>query len=271
MEVGYCRAVPLTISSLTLYPVKSCAAVPVRHLRFGHAGPEWDREWMIIGGDGKFVTQRELAALAHVKPFLDFEAGVLRLTFGGQRHGVEVPLVSASKPIEAEIWGDVVPALDEGVEAANWLSAALGVPLRLARITAAQRHRTGADPRAVRFVDSYPLHVACLSSLDDLNRRLPSPIGIDRFRANVVLAGGAPWSEDNWTALRIDGSTFRLGKRCERCVITTVDPHTALKGPEPLKTLAGFRRNAKNKIEFGQYLHTSVGAELTVGMDVEAL
>jgi uncharacterized protein YcbX len=226
---------------------------------------------MITGGDGKFVTQRELPALAHVKPYLDVDAGVLRLTYEGQRHGVEVPLTPAGALIESEIWGDMVPALDEGLEAADWLTAALGVPLRLARITAAQRQRTGADPRSVRFVDSYPLHVACLSSLDDLNARLPSPIGIDRFRANVVLAGGAPWSEDNWTALRMGGATFRLGKRCERCVITTVDPHTARKGVEPLKTLAGFRRNAKNKIEFGQYLHSSPGAELTVGMDVEAL
>jgi uncharacterized protein YcbX len=260
--------VTFRIATLTLYPVKSCAGIAVSQLRCGLAGPDWDREWMIVDSMGKFVTQRELPHLALVKPNLDLDRGLLRLSFAGEKLSVEVPLSSEGSAIETEIWGDSVPALDEGKAASQWLSQCFGAPLRLARITPRHRHRNGADPRSVKFVDSYPLHLASLASLVDLNRRLVQSVTIERFRANVVITGGEAWQEDDWGSLRMGGISFRVGKRCERCVITTVDPITAEKSAEPLKTLAGFRRNAKDKIEFGQYLHTPDGAVLSVGMDV---
>ncbi|MGZ3670282.1 MAG: MOSC domain-containing protein [Bdellovibrionota bacterium] len=259
----------LAIEALTLYPVKSCGAVPVNRLHFTSAGPQWDREWMIVTGDGKFITQREMPRLALVHPHLDFAGGFLRLASPGVRGGVEISLSPSGSELEVEIWDSPAPAIDEGVPAASWLSQFLGVPARLVRITPANRVQSGSDPRTMRFTDSYPVHVCTTESLADLNRRLPAPIGMQRFRPNLVVSGGQPWMEDHWKAIRIHGHEFRVGKRAECCTITTVDPLTALRGPEPLKTLAGFRRNAKNKIEFGQYLHTAPGAEIAVGMEVE--
>ncbi len=260
---------PIEITSLTLYPVKSCAGTPVSRFRCGASGPEWDRQWMVVGGDGKFVTQREVARLALVTPHLDVGAGTLRLSARGHRGGVEISLHTAGAEIEVEIWGSIVKAFDEGAEAARWLTDTLGMPLRLARISKENRLREGEDPRTVSFADSYPLHLCAEESLADLNARIPARLEMNRFRPNLVVRGAPAWSEDRWTALRQGASCFRVGKRAERCVITTIDQVNASKGPEPLKTLAGFRRNARNKIEFGQYLHTCPGAELAVGMELK--
>ena len=41
--------------------------------------------------------------------------------------------------------------------------------------------------------------------------------------------------------MRIGALSFRGVKRCERCVVTTVDPDTAAQGLEPLRTLSRYR------------------------------
>jgi len=79
------------------------------------------------------------------------------------------------------------------------------------------------------------------ASLDALNEKLPSPIGMDRFRPNIVIGGTEPYAEDKWThnrILKIANVTFRKLKDCGRCVQTTVDPEKGKKdGLEPLSTL----------------------------------
>ena len=51
----------------------------------------------------------------------------------------------------------------------------------------------------------------------DLNKRLDTPLRMDRFRANIVMAGGEPWAEDEWAGLRIGGLEFDSVKPCGRC------------------------------------------------------
>jgi hypothetical protein len=63
-----------------------------------------------------------------------------------------------------------------------------------------------------------------------------------RFRPSVVVSGPAAWAEDRWRRLRIGDVVFRAVKGCDRCVLTTVDPDTAVKGKEPIATLARYRR-----------------------------
>lgn len=260
--LGYSLGMPIVIASLTLYPVKSCASVPVARFRCGALGPEFDREWMVVGDGGVFLTQRELPRMALVQPHL--ERGTLRFTAPGMTE-IFVPFTREGREVQTTIFGQAMPARDEGDEAAAWLGQFLGRAVRLVRTTAAGRLREGNDPRAVRFADSYPILLASQSSMRDLNARLPSPLGIERFRANVVIEGAPAWAEDQWRSVRVGEHELRVGKACERCVVTTVDPATGEKGAEPLKTLATFRKNARNKIEFGQYLHSVEGAEFAVG------
>lgn len=51
----------------------------------------------------------------------------------------------------------------------------------------------------------------------DLNKRLKAPLPMNRFRANIVVAGGEPWAEDEWAGLRIGGLEFASVKPCGRC------------------------------------------------------
>jgi uncharacterized protein YcbX len=67
---------------------------------------------------------------------------------------------------------------------------------------------------------------------------------------------------------------FRIGpleleavKPCDRCIITTTDQETAGRGPEPLRTLATYRK-VGSKVLFGQnVVHYGTG-RLTVGEQV---
>jgi hypothetical protein len=76
-------------------------------------------------------------------------------------------------------------------------------------------------------------------------------VGINRFRPNFVFTGGEPYEEDNWKNFSIGTSSFSGVKNCSRCVLTTVDPATGIKGVEPLQTLSSYRKK-NGKVYFGQ-------------------
>ncbi|MGH8805086.1 MAG: MOSC N-terminal beta barrel domain-containing protein, partial [Polaromonas sp.] len=46
------------ISRLYVYPVKSCAGVPVQEAILTETGLEFDRAWMVVDEKGDFLTQR---------------------------------------------------------------------------------------------------------------------------------------------------------------------------------------------------------------------
>ena len=48
----------------------------------------------------------------------------------------------------------------------------------------------------VGFADSFPFLLLSEASLDDLNARLDSPLPVNRFRPNIVVAGCVPYEED---------------------------------------------------------------------------
>jgi len=90
----------------------------------------------------------------------------------------------------------------------------------------------------VSFADGYPMLLISEASLSDLNARLEQPIEMRRFRPNLVISECEPYAEDAFTAVQIGGLGFRGVKRCDRCVVTTIDPDTAERGKEPLRTLS---------------------------------
>jgi uncharacterized protein YcbX len=87
---------------------------------------------------------------------------------------------------------------------------------------------------------------------------------MNRFRPNLVIAGGAPFAEDGLGDFHIGPVRFAAVKPCDRCVGTTTDQATGERGVEPLRTLATIRRS-NGKVYFGQNLvHTGTG-RLRVG------
>ncbi|WP_347359411.1 MOSC domain-containing protein, partial [Bdellovibrio sp.] len=99
----------------------------------------------------------------------------------------------------------------------------------------------------VRFADGRPVQLINLKSLEDLNSRLAEPVGVDRFRGNLIYSGEQPFEEEQWKRIRVGAVIFSQPKRCSRCTITTIDQLSGERaGAEPLKTLAGYRRDGKD-------------------------
>jgi uncharacterized protein YcbX len=180
------------------------------------------------------------------------------------------------------IWHDTVRADDCGDEPAAWLGGFLGLSCRLVRAGAAYARPIPArkipDPLSggvaegrgvsheVSFADGFPFLIMAEESLADLNARLDAALPMNRFRPNLVVAGGAPYAEDTWTRFRIGDVIFHGATRCSRCVVTTTDQLTADRAPEPLRTLATYRRDADGSVMFGRnLLHETKTGRVTIG------
>jgi uncharacterized protein YcbX len=62
-------------------------------------------------------------------------------------------------------------------------------------------------------------------------------LSMRRFRPNVVIDGDEPYAEDHWGSVALGAVRFRVQAPCDRCIMTTIDPETLERGPEPLRSL----------------------------------
>jgi uncharacterized protein YcbX len=245
----------IRIRSLHLYPVKSCAGLAVDEALLVETGFDLDRAWMVVDPDGSFVSQRELPRMALVRP--QFKGGDLVLRAPGML-ALHLRVDTVEDVTRVRVWDDTLPAYDMGALAAQWFSDFLGRSLRLARFDPAHkrvsnRRWTGAVEALNAFSDGYPLLVASVASLDELNRRLGAaghaPVTLARFRPNLVLDGLDAHGEDHVDTLRFDTPdgpvVLRLVKPCPRCPIPDVDPDTAATGTCVTDTLATYRADAR--------------------------
>ncbi len=263
---------PLSLSEIHLYPVKSMRGLAPGEWavdRFGLAG---DRRWMLVDREGRFLTQRQEPRMA----LLDTRLEDQRLLLSADDMA---PLELPREPRrgdrrEVTVWNDRASALDAGDEAAERLSRFLGRPVRLVYFPANGDRPVDpayADPGdRTAFSDGFPFLLISQASLDDLNSRLTGPVSMIRFRPNLVVSGCAPYAEDRWRRIRIGKLQFRVVKPCSRCVIPTIDPLSAEKGPEPLRTLTQYRRR-DGKVYFGQNLLHDGNGTLRLGDRVEVL
>jgi uncharacterized protein YcbX len=130
----------------------------------------------------------------------------------------------------------------------------------------------------VSFADAVPFLATSEASLADLNDRIQEnqgePVPMDRFRPNIVVAGGDAFAEDAWNRVRIGSAIFRNAGPCARCIVITTDQRTGERGKEPLKTLASYRRDATDptNVNFGTNLiHETKQGVVRVGDEIVAL
>lgn len=242
------------VARLFVHPVKSCAGVEVDAAPLVATGLAHDRGWLVVDDAGRMLTQRQWPRMALIRPTADGDA--LRLDAPGMP-ALRVAAAGGA-PVAAQVWGETVAGLDAGAEAVAWFSAFLGHPARLLRFAPGQRRLssrewTGAIEAENAFSDGFPILVASAASLGELNRRLAArghaPVGIERFRPNLVLDGLEPFDEDHLDEIRVEADggavTLKLLKPCVRCAIPNVDPATAATGAEPGATLATFRADPR--------------------------
>lgn len=242
------------IARLFAYPVKSCAGVELIEAVLTDTGLDLDRVWMVVDAQGQGVTQRELPRLALVRPQIKHHEVVLRAPGMLALH---LAIDAVEEPVRVRVWDDEVAAYDMGAVAAQWFSDFLGAPLRLVRFDPEQRRLsslrwTGGVEAPNQFSDGYPVLVLGEASLEGLNARLAAagqaPVGIERFRPNLVLAGIEAHDEDRIAELHIDAEQpvrLQLVKPCARCRIPSIDPATADSNPVVTDTLQAYRHDPR--------------------------
>ena len=289
-DVG--RDVSASIARLFVYPVKSCAGVELVEVVLTETGLDLDRAWMVVDADGVFVSQREQARLALVKPQLKMEELVLRAPGMLALH---VRIDAVEQPATVRVWDDTVPAFDMGPIAAQWFTDFLsldrnGLPgrnpkkYRMVRFDpdhkrlSSMKWTQGAEALN-QFSDGFPILVVSTASVDALNVKLAAAgqawVGIERFRPNIVLAGLDAHDEDRLQSFHIALESADSGeageaaqaseiilkpvKPCPRCPIPNIDPATAKSSPEVGDMLQSYRQDAR------------VGGAVTFGMNAIVL
>jgi uncharacterized protein YcbX len=233
----------ITVQELNVYPLKSARGIPMVRVRLAATGFEWDRHWMVVREDGMFLTQRTHPLLTRIVTELTSEELILTSEC---LQPLTLPLAPRGPERAVRIWKDSCGGLDQGDEAAAWVSAVLGEPVRLVRTTATPGRRAnpeyaGSTLSPLAFPDGYPILICNRASLDDLNRRLPEALPMERFRPNLVLEGLPPFAEDRIASIHIGAVTLTLVKPCTRCIIPSTDQRTGIRGVDPLPVLRTFR------------------------------
>jgi hypothetical protein len=273
---AYDADMPLTLTDLNVYPVKSTRGTAVPQAEVAPWGLVGDRRWAVVGDDGDPLTAREHPVMFRIHGLVQADGLGITLT-APDREPLHVP---APDPATAPVitMDGLGPALLAETEteieiktgpgaAAAWLTEVIGTGARLVwqcdprqRPVPAEHGGLPGDHQS--FADDGPLLLASSASMRRLNDWIvegalergepaaPEPLPISRFRPNAVIDGELPFAEDDWRRVRIGEVEFRVSESCDRCVMTTIDAATLAKGREPIRTLAAHRRRA-GKVWFG--------------------
>ena len=281
------------ITSLVVYPIKSCAGVAVQEALLIDTGLEFDRAWMVVDDKGEFLTQRELPRMALVQPQIKHYEMVLRAPGMLALH---VKLDEVEAPVRVRVWDDDVAAFDMGATAAQWFTDFLGTPCRLVRFDPdhkrlSSRDWTGDIEAPNQFNDGFPVLVISEASLVHFNTKLVAAgdgdekcaVSMSRFRPNIVLGSASACEpvnahdEDRMDMLHIatESGVVQLKpvKPCPRCPIPNIDPLTAISTPVVGDMLQSYRKDPRvdGAITFGMNA-VRLGADdhlLRVGQTVQ--
>lgn len=271
------------IEQLIVYPVKSMRGIYVERWPLTAQGLQYDRHWMMVMPNGRFVSQRQLPKMALIDTAL--ENNQLILSFAG-KGSVSLPIsaIESEAQFSATVWSDFCAVQEASIEASSWLNRVLAPAQPLQLVKMANNHqrvqsspeRFGRDTHTL-FADAAPFLIANTASLYQLNQALESkqltPIDMRRFRPNIVISGPEAFTEHQIRELQLISRdiNFKLCDHCERCIITTINPDSGEKSAdlEPLKTITQLNPMPSNRHApaFGvnATLGNAVFASLAVG------
>jgi uncharacterized protein YcbX len=253
---------PVTLHTLQVYPIKSCAGVLLQESLLIETGLEFDRAWMVVDEHGEGLTRHASARLPLVQPTLRTYDMLLRAPGMLTLH---LALDAVEAACSVRVWGHPVPAFDMGPIAAQWFSDFLGQRARLVRFDPDLQHAPaprlggGSDAHAA-FANAFGLMVSSTASLELLRQRQAEDPGfglsVEQFRPNLVL----------------DGMTAdQREQHAQRLVFETPEGPVALKLVGPSR--CGLRAGAAVTEGFGMNAVIERGVEhlLRVGVGGRAL
>ncbi|WP_153448833.1 YcbX family protein [Vibrio algicola] len=255
--LGLDEHIPATLSQINVYPVKSITGIGVSSSWVEKQGLSFDRRFMVADTNGRMITARENNQMVRVKSALQANGLVLTYPESAPLH-LHFSECSMEE-VTCQVWGDEFIAYSTSQQANDWFSFIIGKKVQLL-FTGEQSNRQREKIQTnVSFADGYPLLLISQASLDELNQRCsiseqPTQHTMAQFRPNIVVADTEAFAEDSWKRFRIGEVEFEVVKPCMRCVLTTVNPKTAMRSEknEPVKTMATFRADESGGIFFGQ-------------------
>jgi len=241
-----------SVESIGVHPVKSARGLAPAAWWFDETGPRLDRRWMCIDENRRFVSLREIPALARLAVRLEPGDPIDRanelpsrvhLEFDDERHEFEPVEETTTAATTASLWKADRQVIEESDSVSRWLSEKLGGSYRLVRHAPDRdpwfQPEPEADGATTGLADGYPV---LLASTETLVAAVPGGCSMRRFRPNIVVTGVEAWMEEAWKRIRIGDVELELAKPCVRCIATTVDPEIGQRtGAAPLSTLANGR------------------------------
>jgi uncharacterized protein len=264
-----------TISELYIYPVKSLGGITVNEVQITDRGFEYDRRWMLVDANNRFLTQREHASMALLQTAL-VSKGIEVHQKNNPNEKIVIPfLFKQQEKIAVTIFDDICEAVTISNEIDRWFSSYLQIACKLVYMPDDSLRKVDSryareEKNITAFSDGYPILMLSKASLADLNGRLPEALSINRFRPNLVIDGVSAFEEDSMEHFTINDISFYGVKPCARCVVTTINQQTIEKGKEPLKTLATYRMK-NNKIYFGQNIIPATVGKVKIGDNITIL
>jgi uncharacterized protein len=272
----------LTLSEIWIYPVKSLSGFKLDEAVVEERGLQYDRRWVIVDENNRFVSQREASEMALINVKLQIDDHKLHsMVFSHKTKKLATYLLlnpensNDGKKVEIEIWDDIIEGIEINDNINNWLSDILQkkckliyMPLGVERKVDPKYSKTGND--LTSFSDGYPFLIIGDESLKLLNSKLNIPVSIDRFRPNFVFTGGEAHDEDNWHHFMIGDVSFFGIKNCARCQVPNINQQNGEINKEPIKTLSTYRF-LKNKVLFGQNMLFGTFGKVSVGNNLVIL
>ena len=264
----------MTISEIFIYPIKSLAGISLPEAKLSDRGLQYDRRWMLIDQNGRFISQRKFPKMALLQPEINGEKVIVR----HKSEGID-PLIFSTKPetdtfITGTVWGDACLTQRVSDQADAWFSDVLQTDCLLvfmpnqSRRPVAEKHAVNREITSLS--DGVPHLIIGKSSLDSLNSSLDVPVPMDRFRTNFVFTGGPPYIEDGWKKITIGKVIFHLVTQRGRCTMTNVNQDSGVMGREPFLTLSK-TRNTGEKVIFGMGMVHEGEGDIKIGDPIEVL
>lgn len=218
------------VKELYIYPIKSCQGIPVDHLQLTDSGILYDRMFCLVS-KGNVLTMRKCHKLATLR--LEFRDGVLVVT-APKLDPLHISLDYTGDIVNFKICDTDRSGYAQSEHVNNWFTTAIGRECKLVKINRSS------------FTDDADLLLTNIDSLKELNNRLEKPVGMDRFRPNVVIVSdppGAGFVEDHLGDIVVGTTRLNFTHYCGRCAMITIDQRTGVmaKDYQPIKELRKFR------------------------------
>lgn len=230
------------VKSYHIYPIKSLGGQKVKNPKATLSGFEYDRQWMLVDEHGKFQTQREFPKMA----LLAAKVSRGRVTcYEKSNPDNKIKFKTDAimeERLKVNIWSDKLKASAVDPLVDEWFSDQLKCKVRLVNKTNRKKYiRKLNESYPTNYPDAYPYLVLSTNSLKEINSHLKEKIGIERFRANIIIEGDGAFFEDKMEDFKIGEVPFKMIKQCGRCIVVNTDQETSKIYKQPLKSLAKYR------------------------------